>query len=110
MAKNALRGHVGKILANCMEELQDLRAQDLRGFFWQRDGVAVDALRSDKSEWALLKIGGKPDAEFDVAVNVAELDLGEAPIDAMVDGWNIGGQCRRMNLRQNARQCSVCAV
>jgi hypothetical protein len=48
--------------------------------------MVVDILRSDKSEWALLKICGEPDAEFDVAVNVAELDLGEAPIDAMVDG------------------------
>jgi hypothetical protein len=48
--------------------------------------MAVDALRSDKSEWALLKICGESDAEFDVTVNVAKLDLGEALIDAMVDG------------------------
>jgi hypothetical protein len=75
MAKKAPWGHVREILVKSMQELQYLRAQHLRRFLRQRNGMAVDALRSHKNEWAVLKISREPDPELDVAVNAAELNL-----------------------------------
>jgi hypothetical protein len=76
---------VGEVLMQGAEKFKYLLPHLLWCLLGERNRVSVRALGGYKDKGTLVQIHGVPDAEFEVAVDMTELDLGKTFFDAVVN-------------------------